>query len=104
MVRSKARMPWDRMGRSTSGAVEKDRVAGPCPTGMPPVVSPVNTPMAVATARSGSGEQPGDGVGLDQLAGLVEVVEDDRGRVDPEGVVDRGQQLAGVDRIRQRGG
>ena len=46
-----------------------------------------------------SAEQPGHGVGLDQLAGLVEVVVDDRGRVDAEGVVDRRQQLAGVDRV-----
>ena len=46
-----------------------------------------------------SREEPGHGVGLDQLAGLVQVVVDDRGRVDAEGVVDRRQQLAGVDRV-----
>jgi hypothetical protein len=40
---------------------------------------------------------------LDQLAGLVEVVVDDRLRVDAEGVVDRRQQLAGMHRVLERG-
>ena len=40
---------------------------------------------------------------LHQLARLVEVVVDDRLRVDADGVVDRRQQLARVDRVLERG-
>src|SRR3954467_10511926 len=50
-----------------------------------------------------SGEESADGLGLDQLARLLEVVIDDRRRVDAEGVVDRRQQFARVDRVFQRG-
>jgi hypothetical protein len=45
-----------------------------------------------------SAEQPRDVLRLDQLARLVEVIVNDRRRVDPEGVVDRRQELAGVHR------
>ena len=38
-----------------------------------------------------------------QLAGLVQVVVDDRVRLDAEGVINRGQKLARMDRIFQRG-
>ena len=62
-----------------------------------PSVVPVVEPQGI------SGEEPGHGLGLDQLAGLVQVVVDDRLRVDAEGVVDRRQQLAGMDRVVQRG-
>jgi hypothetical protein len=37
--------------------------------------------------------------GFDELAGLVQVVVDDCGRVDPECVVDRSQKLARMDRV-----
>ena len=94
---SHGRKPRDPLARKESRESEPpDRRTGlvPCPS----VVDVVDA------GSKRSGEQPGDGVGLDQLAGLVEVVEDDRGRVDAEGVVDRGQQLAGVDRVGERGG
>ncbi len=48
-------------------------------------------------------EESGHRFGFDQLAGLVEVVVDDCRGVDAEAVVDRGQQLAGVDWIGVRG-
>src|SRR5271157_2161920 len=49
-----------------------------------------------------SPEQSRHGLGLDQLTRLVEVVQDHGGRVDAEGVVDRGEQLAWMNGIRQR--
>ena len=48
-----------------------------------------------------SPEQSRHGLGLDQLTRLVEVVQDHGGRVDAEGVVDRGEQLAWMNGIRQ---
>src|SRR5215831_16272022 len=44
-------------------------------------------------------EQPRDGLALDQFARLVEVVVDDRLRVDAERVVDGRQQLGRVDGV-----
>ena len=55
------------------------------------------------TTVFGSGEQVRHRLGLDQLARLVQVVVDDRVRVDADGVVDRRQQLAGMDRVLERG-
>ena len=51
------------------------------------------------TTTAHSDEERGQGVGFHQLAGLVQVVIDDRGRIDAEGVIDRGQELAGMDGI-----
>ena len=52
--------------------------------------------------RLALGEQLGDRLGFDQLAWLVEVVVDDRLRVDAERVVNRRQQFARVYRIFDR--
>src|SRR5208337_5326704 len=49
-----------------------------------------------------SPEQSRHGLGLDQLTRLVEVVQDHGGGIDAEGVVDRGEQLAWMNGIRQR--
>ena len=46
----------------------------------------------------------GDRLALDQFAGLFQVVEHDRGRIDAEGMIDRGQQVAGMDAILDGGG
>src|SRR4051794_2069371 len=43
-------------------------------------------------------------LGLHQLTRLVEVIVDDRLGIDTEGVVDRGQQLRGMDGIALRAG
>ena len=59
----------------------------------------MRTKTEVPLRDSVSGKQLGCRFGFDQLAGLVEVVIDDRRRVDAEAVVDRGQQLAGMDRV-----
>ncbi len=48
------------------------------------------------------GEQRSDGLGFDQFARLVQVVEDDGLRIDAEGMVDGRQQFAGMHRISQR--
>ena len=44
-------------------------------------------------------EQACEGLGLDQLAGLVQVVVDHRIRIDANGVIDGREQLAGMDRV-----
>src|SRR5271157_914764 len=49
-----------------------------------------------------SSKQSRHGLGLDQLTRLIEVVQDHGGRVDAEGVVNRGEQLARMNGIRQR--
>src|SRR5262249_15563155 len=50
-----------------------------------------------------SPEDAADHLALDQLARLVEVVIDDRVRLDPDAVVDRRQQFGRVDRVLDRG-
>src|SRR5206468_1271553 len=54
-------------------------------------------------ASTDSAEDAGDRLALDQLARLVEVVVDDRVRLDPDAVVDRRQKLGRVDRVLDRG-
>ncbi len=53
-----------------------------------------------------SGVQGGQGVGLHQLARLIEVIVDDGLRIDAEAMIDRGQQFDGMHGIfqRRRGG
>src|SRR5262245_5716341 len=53
--------------------------------------------------RENSRQNAGDRLALDQLARLVQVVVDDRRRVDADRVVDRRQKLARMDRVLQRG-
>ena len=48
------------------------------------------------------GEEFGDRFGFDELAGLVEVIHDHGGGVDAEGVVDGGEEFAGVDGVFNR--
>ena len=47
-------------------------------------------------------QQAADDFALDQFAGLIEVVIDDRGRINTETVINRCEKLAGMNRIRQR--
>src|SRR5688500_2966095 len=70
---------------------------------------PASAPLE-DSGRGGTGflnelrEQPRHHLRLHQLARLVEVVVDQRVRVDAEAVVDRRQHLAGVDRVLARPG
>ena len=45
-----------------------------------------------------------DALGLDEFAGLIQVVVDDRVRIDAHGVIDRRQNLRRVDGVFQRRG
>ena len=62
-----------------------------------------SVPLGLAV---GLGEELGNSPSLDQFARLVEVIVHDRLGIDPEGVINRGQQFAWVHRIldRRRGG
>src|SRR5271166_5839877 len=53
-------------------------------------------------AAFSSPEESRHGLGLDQFTRLVEMVQHHGGRVDAEGVVDRGEQLAWMNGIGQR--
>src|SRR5437016_3560863 len=44
-------------------------------------------------------EQAQDRFGLNQFARLIEVIEDHRVRINPQRMVDRGQDLHGMDRV-----
>ena len=65
------------------------------------VLPPAETQCRLAKLLA-LGKQLGDRLGFDQLAWLVEVVVDDRLRVDAERVVNRRQQFARVYRIFDR--
>src|ERR1051326_5318306 len=55
-----------------------------------------------ASRKCRSGEQGGHCLGFDQFAGLLEVVVNDRFRIDAESVIDRGQQFHRMDRVSRR--
>ena len=58
-------------------------------------------PLWTVRKNHGSGKDPRDREALHQFARLVQVVVNDRGRVDPDAVVNRREQFAGVNRVLQ---